>query len=103
MSVTEKPCSYLDLHAEYQLYPVFPLLTDPNICTSLSLTSLRANLAAHAVFNPSISLSGTKLDLVKRLSEILERREGDRVVKEVVWGYESEGEISVDEVEKAEC
>lgn len=40
---------------------------------------------------------------MKRLSEILERREGDRVVKEVVWGYESEGEISVDEVEKAEC
>jgi hypothetical protein len=93
--------SYPDLHAQYQLHPISPLITDPTICTHLSLAALKANLAAHAVFNPSISLSGTKSELIGRLREILERREGDRIVKEVVWGYEGE-EAGVD-VEEAEA
>lgn len=80
---------YPDLHAQYQLHPVSPMITDPNVCECLSVNALKANLAGHAVFNPSISLSGSKPDLVERLQTILERRDADRVVKEIVWGYES--------------
>lgn len=82
------------LHSQYQMHPIAPLITDPCACRSLSANALKMNLAAHAVFNPSIYLSGSKLELIDRLREILETRLADRVVKEIVWGYESSGVVS---------
>ncbi|KAF8584252.1 hypothetical protein K439DRAFT_1346591, partial [Ramaria rubella] len=89
-----KECeTYLNnLHSQYQLHPIAPFISDPNVCACLSVNALKANLAGHAVFNPSIYLSGSKPELVDRLRGILERRQADRVVKEIVWGYESSNE-----------
>ncbi|KAF8521603.1 hypothetical protein BU17DRAFT_87837 [Hysterangium stoloniferum] len=86
-----KDCeTYLNsLHAQYHLHPVAPMITDPLACPHLSLNALKANLAGHAVFNPSIYLSGSKVELIHRLRDILERRQNDRIVKEVVWGHDS--------------
>lgn len=83
------------------MHPVAPLITDPSVCGCLSVNALKANLAGHAIFNPLIYLSGSKLELVERLREILEKRQADAVVKEMVWGYESSTRDSVEESEDA--
>ena len=70
-------------------------------CACLPVNALKANLAGHAVFNPSIYHSGSKPELVDRLRRILERRQADRVVKKIVWGYESSTEESNEGSEEA--
>jgi len=48
------------------------------------------NLATHAVFNPSIYLSGSKLEMIERLRGILEMRLADRqgncLEIQMLWG-----------------
>ncbi|KIJ32498.1 hypothetical protein M422DRAFT_234044 [Sphaerobolus stellatus SS14] len=84
------------LHEQYQLYPVAPLIIDPAAVSSLSVNALKANLAGHAQFNPSIYLSGSRPELVNRLRGILARREGDLVVKEVLKEVRSRSEESTE-------
>ncbi|KAF8514476.1 hypothetical protein JB92DRAFT_2719211, partial [Gautieria morchelliformis] len=95
--------TYLNnLHTQYQLHPVAPLISDPSLCVSLTVSALKANLAGHAVFNPSIYLSGSKPELVERLKEILERRRSDHLVKEMVWRYGCSTEDSIEDNERTE-
>jgi len=79
------------------------MITDPNACSSLSVNALKANLAGHAQFNPTIYLSGSKPELIDRLRGILERREADQIVRDIVYGQEEsgidQGELEGNEVE----
>ncbi|KIJ43489.1 hypothetical protein M422DRAFT_169745, partial [Sphaerobolus stellatus SS14] len=79
------------------LYPDAPLIIDSAV-SSLSVTALKANLAGHAQFNPSIYLSGSKSKLVNRLCGILTRREAhlDLVVKEMLKEAVSSSEGSTE-------
>jgi len=56
----------------------------------LSLTALKRNLESHAKVNHNISVGGTKEEMMERLERILKAREGDLVVKEMIWGEEGE-------------
>ncbi|KAI0648655.1 hypothetical protein C8Q79DRAFT_461996 [Trametes meyenii] len=73
-----------DLDSEYLLYPTPPLITVPDAVPDLTVAALKRNLAAHADCNPKILASGTKAEMIERLSGILRAREGDLAVKAVL-------------------
>lgn len=66
--------------------PQPPLIVDPAACATLSVSALKRNLAEHAVFNLTIIASGTKAELVARLKSILEMRQMDMLVREMICG-----------------
>jgi hypothetical protein len=75
------------MHKHYALSLDPPLISDPGACSSqLNAAALRANLAAHAAANPSIVVGGTKAEMAARLRALLERREADLRVREMLWG-----------------
>ncbi|EIN03981.1 hypothetical protein PUNSTDRAFT_139021 [Punctularia strigosozonata HHB-11173 SS5] len=69
----------------YLIDPAPPLIRDPGACASLSIGALRRNLAAHAECNPMILVGGTKEEMEYRLQDVLERRQADLKVREVMW------------------
>ncbi|KAI0667959.1 hypothetical protein C8Q78DRAFT_1071662 [Trametes maxima] len=70
-----------DLDSEYLLYPAPPLITVPDAVPDLTVAALKRNLAAHADRNPKILASGTKAEMMERLSGILRTREGDLAIR----------------------
>ncbi|KAI9454768.1 hypothetical protein BJY52DRAFT_1100378, partial [Lactarius psammicola] len=77
--------AYLDtLHTQYLLSPLPPLITQPEAASTLELAALKRNLSAHAAYNSAISTTGSKSVLCGRLFALLERRQGDLGVREMV-------------------
>jgi hypothetical protein len=74
----------------YALNPLPPLITNPSICGQLSVTALKRNLEEHAKVNKDIVVGGTRPEMVERLEGLLRRREGDMIVREMVWGDEDD-------------
>ncbi|KAG2132991.1 hypothetical protein DEU56DRAFT_951132, partial [Suillus clintonianus] len=82
---------YIDnLHKQYLVDPGLPLITDPSACPLLSNTALTRNLQAHADINPSIVPTGTRLEMIERLTKLLERRLMDLVVRSMICGRPGE-------------
>jgi hypothetical protein len=77
-----------DIHTKYMTDPEPPLIVDPTACRTLSLSALQLNLAEHAVFNPTIIASGTEAELAARLESILQTRQMDMLVREMICGEE---------------
>ncbi|EGN99408.1 hypothetical protein SERLA73DRAFT_182380 [Serpula lacrymans var. lacrymans S7.3] len=78
---------YIDnLQSKYMINPRAPLIVDSSVCAQLSEAALARNLAAHAKFNTAIVASGTKIEMIERLVKILETREMDLVVRDMLWG-----------------
>ncbi|KAF7965926.1 hypothetical protein HWV62_14438 [Athelia sp. TMB] len=78
---------YIDnMDSKYMIEPKAPLIVDPTACAALSVAALKRNLSGHAAFNPDIVSSGTKLELVERLKKILETRQIDMVIRDMLWG-----------------
>lgn len=80
---------HVDIHSQYLEFPSPPLITNPQSCAQLSLAALKRNLEAHAACNPSILATGTRPEMVQRLSEILKTRKLDLLVKDMLSGNES--------------
>jgi hypothetical protein len=78
--------SYSDMHSKYIIDPKPPLIVEPRACASLSISALKRNLVEHATFNPTILTSGSKMELVTRLQNILETRKMDVLVRDMMWG-----------------
>ncbi|KAJ8588245.1 hypothetical protein M405DRAFT_740638 [Rhizopogon salebrosus TDB-379] len=82
---------YLDnLHKQYLTNPVAPLITDPSACSLLSNASLIRNLDAHAAINSLIVSTGTRPEMIERLTKLLERRQMDLVVRSMVCAEATE-------------
>jgi hypothetical protein len=74
-----------DIHAEYDVQPLPPLITNPEVCAQLSTAALKRNLAGHAACNPNIVATGTKTEMVERLERILKMRKMDLLVRDMIW------------------
>ncbi|KAF8124827.1 hypothetical protein EV363DRAFT_1177507, partial [Boletus edulis] len=80
---------YIDgMHKQYLLYPTPPLISDPGIICMLSKTALSRNLEAHAAINSSIVSTGPQDEMEERLGKILEVRNHDLVVREMLVGQD---------------
>ncbi|KAH9052289.1 hypothetical protein EDB87DRAFT_1692447 [Lactarius vividus] len=78
--------AYIDtLHTQYLLSPLPPLITQPEVASTLELAALKRNLSAHAAYNSAISTTGNKSILCAQLITLLEKRRGDLAVREMVW------------------
>ena len=53
-----------DIPKAYLLHPSFPLIPDPEACSTLSCAALRRNLSDHAESNPAIVVGGTRDEIV---------------------------------------
>lgn len=73
------------LHTQYLLSPLPPLITEPEVVSTLERAALKRNLSAHAAYNSAICTTGNKSVLCTQLIDILERRKGDLAVREMVW------------------
>ena len=73
-----------DIPKAYLLYPLSPLITDPEACSTLSCAALRRNLSAHAESNPAIVVGGTKDEMVLRLQGLLRTRKLDLLVRRMI-------------------
>ena len=62
-----------------------PLVVHEANCGQLSSYALKRNLEAHAARNPDILTSGTRLEMVHRLTEILKIRRLDRLAFDLFW------------------
>ncbi|KAF8151043.1 hypothetical protein B0H34DRAFT_785117 [Crassisporium funariophilum] len=83
--------AYIDgIHSKYLYHPLPPLITNHRGCPQLSEAALKRNLEAHAACNPSIVTSGTRPEMISRLSEILKTRKLDIIVKDMLDGNESD-------------
>jgi hypothetical protein len=78
------------LQFEYLLEIEPPLITHPHEVGTLTVVMLRKNLAAHAAVNGSIVAGGTKIEMTMRLRALLERREADLVVQDMLWTEEED-------------
>lgn len=76
------------MHKQYLLHPAPPLISDPGIVSMLSKTALSRNLAAHASINSSIVSTGPCNKMEERLKRILEMRNLDLVVREMLVGQD---------------
>lgn len=62
-----------------------PLVIHERSCSQLSVHALKRNLEAHATCNPDILTSGTRLEMVHRLTEVLKIRRSDKLVIDLLW------------------
>ncbi|KAH7920403.1 hypothetical protein BV22DRAFT_1021239 [Leucogyrophana mollusca] len=91
IEIPEKCDQYIsDMDHKYLIYPSPPLAIEPCTVPLLSKAALKRNLAAHALINPDIVSSGTRREMIERLLKILETREGDIVVRDMVLGNDGE-------------
>ncbi|TFK21468.1 hypothetical protein FA15DRAFT_645556 [Coprinopsis marcescibilis] len=63
-----------------------PLISDPELVSSLAMLALKKNLAAHAERNREIVATGTRGEMVERLKSLLEKRRGDLLVAKMLGG-----------------
>ncbi|KAF6756892.1 hypothetical protein DFP72DRAFT_892635 [Ephemerocybe angulata] len=84
----EIPCAckdYMDnLGSMYLIHIQPPLVASPDDCSSLSIATVKENLAAHSKQNPRIMASGTRDEMIARLQDLLTKRQMDLVVAWVV-------------------
>jgi len=66
--------------SKYLLEPKPPLVIHEKNCNLLSIQALKRNLEAHAACNSDILTSGSRLEMVHRLGEILKTRRLDKLV-----------------------
>lgn len=87
----------LEIATKYALQLPPPLLSDWKMCGHLTAAVLKRNLEAHAACNSSIIASGTRAEMLLRLSEILKVRQADILVMEMLNGNDTslEGSKSV--------
>ncbi|PPQ76912.1 hypothetical protein CVT26_001229 [Gymnopilus dilepis] len=79
--------TYVDcIHTQYLCHPRPPLITNPYICAQLSNAALVRNLEAHAACNSSIIASGSRAEMIERLSKILLIRKLDMLVVGMLQG-----------------
>ena len=78
------------MHEQYLLHPAPPLISDPDIVSMLSKAALSRNLAARAAINSSIISTGLSNEMEERLRRILEVRNLDLAVREMLVGQEGE-------------
>ncbi|CAL1715860.1 unnamed protein product [Somion occarium] len=82
------------LGSKYILQPEAPMISDPQVVSELSTTALKRNLAAHAQYNAEILAEGSKHEMAERLRTLLEVRQADLLVRDVLWkengGYDEE-------------
>jgi hypothetical protein len=91
----------VELHTQYLLSPLPPLITEPEVVSTLERAALKRNLSAHAAYNSTISTTGNKYVLCTQLIDILERRRGDLAVREMVWrSREPEDGLEPEEVDR---
>ncbi|KAF6746935.1 hypothetical protein DFP72DRAFT_921612 [Ephemerocybe angulata] len=80
----EIPCAckdYMDnLGSMYLVHIQPPLVASPDDCSSLSIATVKENLAAHSKQNPRIMASGTRDEMIARLQDLLTKRQMDLVV-----------------------
>ncbi|KAF7311901.1 hypothetical protein MIND_00201400 [Mycena indigotica] len=77
--------SYIDaLSLNYLADIAPPLISLPSLVNDLSAAALKRNLSAHAAHNASIVACGTKQEMAARLKTILETREMDLMVREML-------------------
>ncbi|KAJ7111202.1 hypothetical protein C8R43DRAFT_1041770 [Mycena crocata] len=82
---------YVDhLNERYLVDPAPPLIDNPEVVPELSVAALKRNLTAHAAFNPTIIAVGTKVEMTDRLKRILETRQMDLLVREMIQGGDGE-------------
>jgi hypothetical protein len=62
-----------------------PLIVHEKHCSQLSIDALKRNLKAHAACNPDILTSGSRLEMVHRLTEILKIRRLDKLAIDSFW------------------
>jgi len=91
------------LHKLYLTYPSAPLITDPSRARTLSYAQLKSNLSAHADHNRSISMAGSKEDLVARLEGILKTRALDLAVLEKFGNHAPKEDVQVSESSSPQC
>ena len=70
----------------YLLHPPSPLITDSEVCSTLSCAALRRNLSAHAESNLPIVVGGAEDDMVLRLEGWLRTRRLDLLVRRIFGG-----------------
>ena len=75
-----------DIPKRYLLHPSTLLITDSEVCSTLSCAALRRNLSAHAVSNLAIVVGGAKDDMVLRLEGWLRTRRLDLLVRRIFGG-----------------
>lgn len=83
---------------KYILQPEAPLISEPNAISELSTAALRRNLTTHAEYNSEISAEGAKHEMAERLKTLLETRQADLVVRNVLWKGEDGDDSSSIEV-----
>ena len=71
---------------KYQEYSGSSLVLEPSAVTSLSTAALKRNLMAHAAYDQSLVVEGTKEQMAESLRAFLEVRQADLVVWEVLHG-----------------
>ena len=85
----------VELHTQYLLSLVSPLISHPEEARTLELAALRRNLSAHAANNSAISMMGSKTTLCARLVELLQRRRDDLAVRVMVWRYRGREDVEI--------
>ncbi|RDB25528.1 hypothetical protein Hypma_006214 [Hypsizygus marmoreus] len=80
---------YVDnMHLKYALDVRPPLIINPRVCAQLSSGALKRNLAAHAMANPDIIAEGGKAEMAERLRLLLETRDMDLLVRDMILGID---------------
>lgn len=91
------------LDALYLTRPRAPLITDPSRVRALTYAQLKSNLSAHAARNLSISVAGTKEDLIARLEGILRTRALDLAVLDRFGNHAPKEDVQVSRSSSPEC
>ncbi|KAJ7052014.1 hypothetical protein C8F01DRAFT_1066440 [Mycena amicta] len=77
--------SYIDDLSQHYLVNITPpLIANPALIPDLSAAALKRNLTAHAARNSAIAASGTKQEMATRLKTLLETREMDLLVRDML-------------------
>ena len=73
------------LESKYVVRASPELIVDSSLCASQPSSFLKFNLVQHAVCSPHVVISGTRVEMARRLEEILRFRAADLLVRESVW------------------
>jgi hypothetical protein len=79
-----------DMEKFYMVNVTTVMAACPSDCDGLSVAALKFNLTMHAQCNPSIYTGGNKPEMMKRLKELLQLRNTDLVVRDLVYSDKSD-------------
>lgn len=83
--VPEACIHYLnERHTKYQTEISSPMVADPRLVGNLPAPVLKRNIEYHARVNKDIITTGTKVDMVARLQQILTNRAADEKIVRVL-------------------